>query len=233
MVATTALALFSLYLVLWFIQPLLSARESARQDTELGVVPGPLPDTELAALNPKPIVRFGTSFQVPWGQLELERNGTSFNVMNFKNGPAIMFFNPATNPSRGMARANDPHEQARMRSMFGEKAVSSSYDWEQAILEATPDQIQWWNRSNDRRLAVLLNLKAMDLNLAPVIYSLAGNDLRGFQIGDADVPSGQVRIKLYDAKGRIYEFLITNRPGDSPGAQKQINAFIASIRPAS
>jgi hypothetical protein len=217
--------------VLWFFGPWFFARETAKADRHLGAIPTALRDTTSAPLKPARIERFDTSFQVPWDGIEVEKDGTSFVLILFKNGPSFMFFKPGSGISSNRIQANRFADGTRLDSLFDPKALSSEYDWENTILSATPDQIKWWNRPQNQRLALLLGLKSTEMNENTAISSISDHELHGFEIGDPESSFGSVHLKLYDANDRLYEFTVTPRKGIAPPTQTELNAFILSLRP--
>lgn len=111
--------------------------------------------------------------------------------------------------------------------------MRSGYDWMASELAATPDQIRWWNRTNNVRLTVLLGMKSIEMTgNCTAIYKAENSELHGFQLGDPAIAPHRVTLDLFDVNNRRYELVASSRNADHPVVtQADINAIVASIRP--
>jgi hypothetical protein len=215
--------------IAWFLEPWYFAREMSRGNRHLTVTPMQVRDTSLAPLLAKRLEYFEVSFQVPWGQIETQKIAKTAAILQFKGGGALIIFDPAesTTVSRGL------HDQTKkLSTVFGPGMMSSGYDWMAGELAANPEQIRWWDRTGDVRLAVLLGLKSMDTLDCDAIFEVGNAELHGFQVCDPTTPPHRVKLDLFDVHNRRYEMVIASRSSNEPAiTQADVNAIIASIRP--
>jgi hypothetical protein len=108
----------------------------------------------------------------------------------------------------------------------------------------TPEQVKWWRfrSSQNEKAALLLLLKFVSLTeSSPLhtltirpIYTIVSGEFRGFQFGNPDIPLYDTRIDLFDGADRHLAFDIGGLEGHGQVlTQEEINAMVASIRPAS
>src|ERR1700679_1927305 len=80
-------------LELWF-GPYFAAR-SMGAETEMGVVPTPLPDSTVANNPMSRVVRHGVSFEVPWSETERSRSALGTGMLTFTNGLGVYVYDPS------------------------------------------------------------------------------------------------------------------------------------------
>lgn len=111
--------------------------------------------------------------------------------------------------------------------------MSSSYNWLEVELAASPNDVHWWNRTGNVRAAVLLGLKEIEISdSTTVIYKIGNDEMHGFQFGDPAKPPYRVKLELFDVNNRRYEIMISSiKPATLPVTQADINAIVGSLRP--
>jgi hypothetical protein len=216
--------------VIWFLEPWYFAREISHADAHLDLTPVRLHDTSLSPLAPGRLGFFDFSFQVPWKQVETQKVTKTSAVVLFREGAALIVFDPSETTKLSSAM----HQQSKpLASIFGSRAMSSGYDWMASELTAAPDQIRWWNRTNNVRLALLLGMKSIKIsNECTVIYRVENPELHGFEFCDPAAAPYRITLNVFDVNNRSYEMVIASRRADQPVVtQADINAIIASMRP--
>jgi hypothetical protein len=224
----TFAGLASLLPIAWFLEPWYFAREISRNDASLSVTPVALQNKTVSALASGRLQCFEFSFQTPWEKVGIREDLKSATWIRFTNGPAILAFDPAWMPSVQKAVRTDAK---KLENVFGQRAMSSGYDWMSAELATTPSQIHWWDRTGNARTAVLLGLKESEVLRSPVIYKVENDEVRGFQIGQPGPAPVRVTLELFDVNNRRYEIIIGTRYGEQVVTQADINSIIASFRP--
>jgi hypothetical protein len=217
----------SLEAIVWYFEPWYFAHEMSRDHAGLSVTPETLRDSSSSKLSPARLQCFEYSFQVPWQEIEQRKDSRSAAIIRFKRGPTMIAFDPAQMTSL----SKDLRKNAKqLERVFGQRALSSGYDWMGAELSATPDSIRWWDREANVRTAVLLGLKSSQvLQTSTAILRISNAKLKGFQLGDP-TKDQQVKLELFDVNDRQYELLIAST-AKSEMTQADINAIVASMRP--
>jgi len=210
------------------------ARETAKGEPNLSSVPEPVPDKTVAVLDGLHLNHFEYSLRVPWREADFERDAKSVVGIHFRSGAGLMMFDPlsavdAVKEMRGRARS----DTRKLRRIFGDRALSSNYDFMAAEMAVTPSEIKWWNPPGaNARCLVLLNLKAMEIHgISNAIYRRSSEEMRGFQFGNPSVAPYQVELNLFDRNDRRYKIIITGKkPAGQAITQAEINAMVASLR---
>ena len=100
------------------------AREMSQMSPNLGVVPTPLVDTNVAKLDGPRIEKFGFSFQVPWKEIARDKTGKSIAGLAFKEGGSVIIFNPEDEVHGVQAlQGKTPNEQKLMNGLLGARSV--------------------------------------------------------------------------------------------------------------
>lgn len=224
-----ALVLIGIWSVEWFLEPWYFARIISRDNPALNVRPERLTFTESAKLAPERLNVFRYSLQTPWKQIARRKDSQTVSIISFSGGPTVMAFDPGQLTSLSSTVLTSAK---RLQPVFGSRAVSSAYNWMEAELNATPDDIRWWNRRGNVRAAVLLGLKQVDILDDPAIFKVGNDEMHGFQLGDPAKPPYRARLELFDIDDRRYEIEISSiSPGVIPVTQADVNAIVASLRP--
>jgi hypothetical protein len=238
-VGIALLILFGVAAVLdWAGRDLLAlyfARETAKEEPNLSAVPEPVPDMTVAELVGLHLNRFEYEFQVPWKEVDFERDAKSVVGISFKSGASMMLFDPLSEVGAATEmRGKTASDARKMRQIFGDRALSSNYDFMAEEMAATPSQIKWWNlpRANVRCM-ILLNLKVLEIHgSSKAIYRQSSEEMHGFQFGDPAAAPYMVELDLFDRHDRRYKILlIAKNPVARVITQAQINAIVASLRP--
>lgn len=212
------------------LAPWLDARAVYLNDKKLYIVPAALPDSSLANLSGTRIDAFGISFQTPWTEapkIISKQHVSSYAFLD--NGVGIVVFDPSKPLSMATtAIRKDP----QMVQILGPSATHSDFELLTSALSSTPSEVRWWKPQ--RKLAksiVLLGMKSMELGEGWPTYRVQFGAVRGFQGGSLASPPCRVHLVLFDSADHEYELLITTRKA-STLSQAQLNAMIASLRPA-
>ena len=217
--------------VLAFFKPWLAIR-NLRNDPNAWLVPKAPSDKTLAQLSGATIEEYGYSIQTPWAEPSIF-NGVRHSIANvtFRKDHVGMFFPDPSGQS-------DPLEGFRSnpdtRKLFSKKAVQSNYDMMAAAMSATPENAKWWRgpRENMGLLVLLVN-KTVGMLDYHDIYTIEAGGMRGFQLGDPAKPPYRVQLHLYDEADRHIRIDIgALGPEGYPLTQAELNAMVASIRPA-
>jgi hypothetical protein len=109
----------------------------------------------------------------------------------------------------------------------------------QAAMCATPEQAKWWrfrSSQNERAQLLLLTkfLLLMDSSHAfgtdHPIYMISAGEMRGFQLGNPNVPPFETHLDLFDKADRHLVLDVTGPKGhEQVLTQEEINAVVASI----
>lgn len=210
------------------------AQSAGEAHPNLSILPVPLQSIPLAQLNGVRVVHFGFSFQVPWKDIAQDRVTKDWAAsISFRDGGGLLIFNPSAQVDGATTmHGSTLGERKTMESILGKLALSSNYEFMAAEVEATPDQVKWWNsRRQATRNAILLINKSGDLRSSHEMYKLASGKLRGFQFGDPAVAPYIVQLDLFDPSDRHYRIFVTpSKQNQAVISQAQINALIASIQ---
>jgi hypothetical protein len=209
------------------------ARETSRYRQNLGVVPTALRETRIEELRGPRIDKFGTSFRVPWSDIEHETNAKSATVLTFKEGAGLFIFDPTDQVDGAKTMRGTTTRQLRlMTNIFGSQALQSNYELMAAEVQALPADVKWWvGRSRNIRSFILLTYKSSDLLDATAIHEIHSSVVRGFQFGEPNVPPYRVGLDLFDETDHHYRIWITGKDKSKPCiTQAQINGLVASFR---
>jgi hypothetical protein len=223
------------FAIVWLIgratermEPWIESRRILRDTPGVNAVPIAQPDTTIAQLSGGRVEFFGISMQTPWGGVINANLAPGMAVIPFPEHCATIFLYEHT---------KDEFERAmfdRAASNRGAGINSTSFGLMSAEMNVTPEELKWWySRDRNEAASFLLEMKAMKLGGARVIYSIQIGNYRGFQEGDPQRAPYSVRLDLYDASDQHYEIVISS-PGGGQAVitQAEVNAMIASIRRA-
>jgi hypothetical protein len=159
---------------------------------------------------------FGFTFTAPWKDITaIKEAGTPVAVVTiaFTNGRRISF---------EKAPAADVSDMKTISHLSGQPPTE--YGFENAVLNATPDQVTSSTPDNLANLiAILLTLKSTIFVIGGPIYSFDTGVVKGFQYGDATSTKSTTRIDLFDKNDDKYVAIIT-------GTQGEIDYILASIK---
>jgi hypothetical protein len=123
------------------------------------------------------------------------------------------------------------------QKLLEQELLRSKFKLMQAVMSTTPDQVKWWrlrSRQNQRaeflRLAKLTVLEGSIHRLTP-IYAISSGEIRGFQLGNPNVPPYEAHLDLFDAADRQFTFDVMGLEGHGQVlTREEINAIVASIQ---
>jgi hypothetical protein len=211
------------------LAPWLAARDLCRDNPHLNLLPIARQDKSQARLSDERFGFNGFSFQTPSKKFDFKRNGKGISVLTFEDGGTIIVFNPVQDFDPLKLMRSD----ARLARTLGPEVIRSNYALMAAEMAATSDQVKWWRTpGQNARSSTLLAMKNLVvLHLAP-IYSIASDEMHGFQFGNPAIAPYTVELDLFDRNDRRYQIIINGRGGHSPVlTQPEINAMVASFRP--
>jgi hypothetical protein len=229
-----------IFVALWLVYPLamhVVAWDMARReahDASASIVPRGLPNTRVADLKDgEEVSTFGYVIDVPWKVLKRSDWKTG-SRLTFGNGTEVAIFDVKGDAvGLNTLKKSTPSEAAAFRSLYGKLATGSRYEWLQAELDASPSDVSFWRSSNSNvRAWVFMMQKNADMQKAKVVYSVAAGGMHGFQIGDPGQPVSPVMLRLFDAKDREIWMILRPAQNGTGFTQEQINAMMASMRPA-
>jgi hypothetical protein len=210
------------------------ARQVGRDHPIAELLPQPLKDNNIADLKDgMAISRFGYSVQVPWVKAKAVKDWKSAAVIHFEGDTGLVI----TNPSNYLdLLTNDAAYRNALRPLLGDQATKSHLDYLQVELNARPEAVSIFNsRHFNARLYLLLAMKSLAIpEGTTVIYTLKSPSLNGFQFGDPGKSPTKVQLVLFDRADRALTLTIRGATNGTRPAltQEQINAIVASIRPA-
>jgi hypothetical protein len=118
--------------------------------------------------------------------------------------------------------------------------LRSKFKLMQAVMSTTPDQVKWWRlRSRQNQRAEFLLLAKLTVLVGSVhrltpIYAISSGEIRGFQLGNPNVPPYEAHLDLFDASDRHFSLDVMGPEGHGQVlTQEEINAIVASIQPIS
>jgi hypothetical protein len=209
-------------------------KNEAAHNPSLAVVPVPLSDTSISAVQGTTLTAFGYQFDVPWKMKELKHAGAIAIFASEPEQEAIMFWDPAKTAGLVKIMKDSPGTPVKeMAVVYGENTIRSNYDFHHALVNSTPSELSYFLPGRTVvRAAVLLMLKPMEMIDAETgIYSFNTEHLRGFQNGDP-AKAKNVMIKAYDSEDREFQFVFGSKVYPSTGlTQADINLALQSLRP--
>lgn len=228
--------LLGFYVLLFGLQTLISfeAHRWALSSPFLKAVPQPLPTSIASAIQERGLTFYGIEFAAPWKGVVKKTEGDAQSEVEFQPGPVVVFFSPTIEPDIvGRIRGGDPQVYSRYESIFGPGFFRDNYSLYAAVYSAAPRDIwPFTSRSKTVRINTLLMWKLrFGTNGADAIYSVAKNQLHGFQLGDPSRDRAVV-VHLFDENGGQLRILFTSKSGQ-PGtiSQADINCVVDSLRP--
>lgn len=225
--------------LLYLLQPWLSSQHLGKTDPQLSIIPVSIPSKDEAPLSNSSIEHYGFMFRLP--NKGIARTIEQTTLVRFPNG--ILEF-PRPSRYEGSLLFTAVHSDNDAKKLLSQEMLHSQFKVLQAAMLATPEQVKWWRfrSSQNRRAALLLVSKFVALTesspghlfgIRP-IYAIASGEFHGFQLGNPDVPPYDARIDLFDGADRHLAFDIWGSEGHGQVlTQEEINAMVASIRPAS
>lgn len=224
--------------ILYLLEPWLTARHFAKTDPQLTTIPIRLLNRAEASLSGPRISRDGISFQLPdeapHRTIALQRS-----TLVPLPGGNLEFLGPLHDED-SIAFAS-VHRNKDADALLSQDMFHSRFELLQTAMEMTPEEVKWWRlRSRrNRRAELLLAVKFAalieysplhSLSLRP-LYRISSGEFRGFQFGDPNKFPYDTHIDLFDSADRHLGLDISGLDGRGPAVtQEQVNAMVASIR---
>lgn len=183
--------------------------------------------------------RYGCTFELPKDAIIHNLKGEEVTIAEFRGAWLRV---EEVSADRDWPLTSVVSEDKRAQRLLGKQTLDSKFELMQAALSATPDQVKWWRfRSSQNERAKLLLLVKFSVLLSwphasikGPIYFISSGSVRGYQLGDPNVPPYETHLDLFDATGR---HLALDAIGPSGHGQlfnqEEIDAIVASIQPRS
>jgi len=211
-----------------------SARQMAREEPRLAMVPQPLRDTTVNTAAGMPLSSFGYTFEVPWKDVGQVKERGQITSVVFKSGPAIVFFNPSGTTDLVKAlQGRDPTQAQQLRALYGQETMASDYDLEKAILSMTPDRVSiFMPRKQAIVNSTLLMMKSVKMRKEQsALYLVQTPNLRGFQKGDPSRDETTF-LELFDNQDHRFEvWIAADKAGAVKITQADVNRIIQTLHP--
>ena len=126
-------------------------------------------------------------------------------------------------------------DRTRFRKIYGDGVLDSDYRFARLILDTTPNRISILaTRERDVSQDMLLIVKAISVpgNPQSGIFEVEGKELKGFQYGRPQNPSGHVNVELFPEGGHLDLFFEQKTNGNTPISQADINRIVQTIHKA-
>lgn len=140
-----AIVICSVYARFFGLQTFLMWKTSrvGRQQPVVWITPAQLVDLSLLQGPRTRLSYFGYEFEVPWDDIDHGKTrvaGTGSAIIAFRSGNVIIF---RIGPPKGLVSdlSRDGIDRISLGRLLGDEAAQSDYDFERAILEATPDKL--------------------------------------------------------------------------------------------
>ncbi len=217
----------------YLLSPWITA-QGLKSDPRFGLVPVSLSGKAEAPLSSAIIEGYGFNIKFPRGVVIHTAEDTMIvqsrdGEIWIKNAPSDvndLVFGAVLNKG-----AQKLLEQGLLRSKF--KLM-------QAVMSTTPDQVKWWRlRSRQNQRAEFLLLTKLTVLVGSIhrltpIYAISSGEIRGFQLGNPNVPPYEAHLDLFDAADRHYALDVMGPEGHGQVlTQEEINAIVSSIQPIS
>ena len=218
----------------WQLRPTLQRREDS-PPRGWSSVPQPLTDTRISTAPGTRLSYFGYRIEVPWKEIERERNEGRWTDVRFKGGPTVKFINPESFDEDPINRSALLTGKGDFDLVFGEAIRESKYQQFKDIVSVKPaDLSPLSGRREFARTKVLLEIKGLwfEHNVAaPEIFSFDANGYRGFEISGLARNWQSVGLHFFDqSANRSYAvFLNVDLPSGAKLDQAEINRVIQSF----
>jgi hypothetical protein len=228
------------YGVLYFITPWLVSQRICKVDPRLSLVPTDLPTKAEVPLSNATIVRYGFRISLPNEEIAKTIQGDFISMVSFRNGGFLTIHNPSRDSGVLDIMIGDKH----VERFIGQKGIQSKFKLTQAAMWTTPEHAKWWKfhtLENERveyllltKFSILANSTSLHAFTLGPIYAISAGGFRGFQIGDPEVPPYEAHVDLFDGSDRHLALDVSGPKRHAQVlSQAEINAIVASIRPAS
>lgn len=218
----------------WQLRPALQHSEGS-PPRGWSSVPQPLTDTRISTAPGIKLSYFGYSIEVPWKEVERERNEGRWADVRFKGGLTVKFVNPSffnedpINRSALLLRMDD------FDVAFGAAIRESKYQQFKDVVSVKPaDLFPFCGRRHFARILVLLEIKGVwfEHNVAaPEIFAIQARGYPGFEISGLARNWQSVGLHFFDqGANRSYSVFLNGDPRSGAKLdQAEINRVIQSF----
>jgi hypothetical protein len=230
------IALFSVGVFLWFFwfqaAMVLETRYTYRNIPIAGAVPVPLSDLRIARGEGATLSSFGYEFQVPWQDLDTPNiQRKTMTLIPFRSGLGILVGHGSTHSLVDAVMESSKIDPRYFRTIYGDQASHSDYDFLKLALTATPTSIGLLDSKNDvSRKSTLVLIKALVVPGDSGIFEVEANEFKGFQYGDPSKHPKRVTVTLYSPDGGIEFSFSTKDMKPLAISQADINRIIQTLR---
>jgi len=181
----------------------------------------------------------GFEFEVPWTDFDGGKSKSMQNiaVYAFQSGRVISFYGPSPTHEDLLSEVQKDFgdKNGTLRTLFGEEATKSNYDFQRTMLEQTPDELRpWMNRREAYRLSMLLMIKGISsVGGDTGLFKVGAHGWRGFQFDDPTKNPKKVTLELYDSNDQHVEIIFVPGKQESAGiGQADVNRALETLRPS-
>lgn len=206
-------------------------------------IPRALTDATVARSDGTLVSYYGYTFEVPWKEIDRERNEGRWVEVHFRKGQTLTFYNPEFfdwDPINSYVGRMEPimgHDYFRVA--FGTGVNKSKYEQFQSVVSTTPSQFSPFRSHKEfARVLTLLEIKGLwfEHNVAtPDIFSFDTTDYRGFELSGLSHDWQRAVLDLFD-KSDHHSFAIRIEVDSRSGeklTQSEINRVIQTFRTTS
>lgn len=206
-------------------------RQLAKKEPILRVTPRLLRQTEVNHTQGIKLSHRGYEFEVPWSDLETERNRDSEDIAAFvfRSGIGVSFFGPSRKYPELLS---DPKIREAFGPVIGRAAAQSNFAFLEARLEASPEQIKpWISRYKAIEISTLLSMKASTmLGGETGLFNIQQNGWRGFQLDDP-AKKQKVVLDLFDSRDQRVELIFAVKKGAAlTFTQADVNRVVQTLK---
>jgi hypothetical protein len=210
-----------------------SAMPAADSSSHLSATPRALLKSDKDSANGTSLSYFGCRFEVPWQDVELERNEGRWAEVQFKTGQTIRVLNGSEFYVDGFIDGQFVDSNVWKMALV-EGFPKSRYEQLKALLSVTPAQLSpFRSRPKFARTLVLLKQKGIYFEhdpFKPEILSFEKPNLRGFEVvGISPVNNSanieEATLSFFDSKDRLFVLRI-RRTLSKTLSQSEINRVI-------
>jgi hypothetical protein len=201
-------------------------------------IPRPLTDTAISIADGTTLSYYGYTFEVPWKDIDKERNEGSTVEVLFKTGQVIKFNNPSYFNSNPITSFSSHLDQSTFRQAFGTGVHESKYEQFGAVISAVPSKLSpLCSHTDFARIRTLLEIKGLWFEhsaAASDIFSFETKDYRGFENSGLAHGWQNVVLHLFDKRDQHWFSILIAGDDRSGGKLKQaeVNRVIDSFREA-
>ncbi|MGC2718943.1 MAG: hypothetical protein WA209_05090 [Candidatus Acidiferrales bacterium] len=237
-----SISLFALLVFVWLfgmrIMRFYQSRHTASQAPIVATVPVNLQNLTVAQDRGVTVSFRGVEFEVPWSDVDRTKSKSIGHdaVMPFGSSKVILEFVGGPNEDlQGLARSETTRfVPAAVSIAYGPSAVSSDYNFMNAVLKTSPRDVSLFSRGGRMgALNVIVIAKAiMPPTTDWAIYIVRSQEFRGLQMGDPVRRPAKMCVRLYGSDAEV-EIYFSQKPGPATTpaiTQEDLNRITQSLR---